>query len=167
LLLSLTGCGYHALHGGDADARLHVTMVRSHVANAAAADEVVQGVREALARDGALAPGDGYPRVEVEVLRADEVSEAIAGGAVPAARSSSVGIIARGWIVRFPGADAERDTGDLRALDAVAPAVDPRKDLLQHEDALRSVARRLGRRLGARILGHPTAGEEAAGGGDP
>jgi hypothetical protein len=163
-LLLAAGCGYRALHSGESYERLHVSLARAHVANAAAADDVLAGVREALAREGALASGDGYPRVEVEVLRADEVSEAIAGGAAPAARSSSVGLVARAWIVRDAGGDRERDTGDVRALGAVAPGADARTDLLQHDDAARAVARRLGRKLAARLLGHPAISEDALGG---
>jgi hypothetical protein len=40
---------------------------------------------------------------------------------------------------------------------------DPRADLFHHEDAVRSVARRLGTRLASRVLGHPTSSDEATG----
>ncbi|HEY8086996.1 MAG TPA: hypothetical protein VIF09_04105, partial [Polyangiaceae bacterium] len=69
-------CGYHAAYG--AGGRLHVHVVRSMVPDAVAADEVASGVREELAREGALEAGDGYPRVEIEVLREDEQSEGVA-----------------------------------------------------------------------------------------
>src|SRR5687767_11954285 len=70
-----TACGYRAVYGGAGGARLHVALVRSLVPDAVASDEVVAGVRERLAREGMLADGDGYPRIEVEVLRADEIAE--------------------------------------------------------------------------------------------
>jgi len=148
------------------------------VADAVACADVVGGVREALAKEGALAAGDGYPRIEVEVLRDDESSEGIAApgdGGLPAsvsqgarARATEVGLVARAHLVRTPGGPEERDTGDARAMDLVASDVtqgipDPRADLLHHEDALRLVARRLGERLALRILGVPTASDEGMG----
>src|SRR5205085_8553735 len=160
---------------------LHVVLVRSVVPHAVASDEVVSGVREELAREGALAAGDGYPRVEIEVLRVDETSDAIAaahpvagGRAVPAARATEVGVVARAWIVETRGADPVRDTGDVRALDlvgladiggtagttgtivgassldgpsgATAPGASAR-DAIRHESAARAAARRVGERL--------------------
>ncbi len=173
----LFGCGYHAVRGrGDAHG-LHVVLARSLVADAVASDEVVSGAREELVREGVLAPGDGYPRVEIEVLRADESSEGVASetaalgsgaGGAPRARATLVGFSARAWLVPAPGAAPERDTGDVRAMDLVATEAfasggAPRTDLFQHEDALRAVARRLGARLAARVLGHPVASDEAIG----
>jgi hypothetical protein len=177
LAVLLLGCGYHAVYGGDAE-KLHVVLLRSRVADAVASADVVSGVRERLAKEGALAGGDGYPRVEVEVLRADEGSEGIAapndagagasanGG--PRARATLVGLVARAHLVRSEGGPEERDTGDMRATDLVASDVtlgvpDPRSDLLHHEDALRGVARRLGERIALRILGIPTVTDDGTG----
>ncbi|MEO6572310.1 MAG: hypothetical protein ABIP89_00630, partial [Polyangiaceae bacterium] len=78
LLGGLSACGYRPLYSGAEAPRLHVTLARSVIADAIASDEVVSGVRATLAREGALAAGSGYPRVEVEVLRADERSEGVA-----------------------------------------------------------------------------------------
>jgi hypothetical protein len=162
-------CGYRPAVGGTEAERLRVVLVRSRVADAVAADEVVSGVREALARDGALAAGSGYPRVEVEVLRADEASAGIAapaGAAAPAARGVEVGIVARAWIVPSAGAEAVRDTGDVRAVDlvgtdlAASGAPDARADVFHQADALRAVARRVGERLGRKVLGHPSVADE-------
>jgi hypothetical protein len=175
--LALLGCGYQPLHGegatGPGAERLHVVLVGARVADAIASDEVASGVRTTLAKEGSLAPGAGYPRVEIEVLRADEASEGVVavGGArgVPRARASEVGIVARAWIVRTEGGPQERDTGDVRAFDLVATP--PRGELggdlaaesFRHDDTLRAVARRVGQRLGLRILGHPIARDESAG----
>jgi hypothetical protein len=173
--------------------------VRSLVADAVASDEVVSGVREELAREGALEAGEGYPRVEIEVLRADESSAGIAASpvspatnqgpvspatnqgpvnpatnlgpasdTVPLARATEVGLVARAWLVNAPGAATENDTGDLRAVDLVAldaptGALNARADAFHHVDALRAAARRLGHRLGARVLGQPTATDERIG----
>jgi hypothetical protein len=176
----LWGCGYHAVRGGADAHGLHVVLARSLVADAIASDEVVSGAREELVREGVLASGDGYPRVEIEVLRADESSEGVASeasvsatlgsgaGGAPRARATLVGFSARAWLVPALGAAPERDTGDVRAMDlvatdALATGGAPRTDLFQHEDALRAVARRLGARLAARVLGHPVASDEAIG----
>jgi hypothetical protein len=180
------GCGYHAVYGGEAE-RLRVVLVRSLVPDAVACDEVVSGVREELAREGALAPGDGYPRVEVEVLRADEASEGVAapsaalGGSAsnpganevpmqagPRARATEVGLVARACLVRARGGECERDTGDVRAMDLGASDVtagvpDVVSDAFHHRDLARDVGKRLGERLARHILGEPTASDEAVG----
>src|SRR5260370_42320494 len=94
-------CGYGPVYRGygvGSPARLHVTLLRTLVADAVASDEVASGAREELARRGALEDGDGYPRVEIEVLRADESSEGIAsgiGGALAPANEKTVA--ARAW----------------------------------------------------------------------
>lgn len=170
-------CGYHPLYGGETLTRLHVALLRSIVADEAATDEVLSGVREALAREGALAAGDGYPRVEVEVLRADEASEGIAAPSVamgsapgngPRARATEVGLVARAYVVIERGGPLQRDTGDVRAMDLVATDValgvpDLRAAAMHHVDALRLVAHRLGERLALYILGNPTAIDEGIG----
>jgi hypothetical protein len=190
LALVVAACGYRPLYGGGAaggasgdGARLHVVLVRSIVPDAIASDEVVSGVREELARDGALAAGDGYPRVEIEVLRLDESSDGIAaarpvagGPLVPHARGTEVGVVARAWVVTAAGGEPQRDTGDVRALDLVgtddvggsasggslsAPA--ERRDAFRHADAVRATAHRDGDRLAQRVLGHPVAPDEAMG----
>jgi hypothetical protein len=170
-------CGYHAVYGGEGGERLHVVLARAPVASAVAADEVVSGMREELAREGALASGDGYPRVEIEVTRLDEASDAIAAvgpagdprALVPAARATEVGVVARAWLTRGERADRERDTGDVRVLvatgatqatEATPTASAASIDTLHHEDALRAAARRAGIRLARRILGEPAPAED-------
>ncbi|HXN31973.1 MAG TPA: hypothetical protein VN894_08930 [Polyangiaceae bacterium] len=161
--LPALSCGYHAVYGGQGPERLHVQLVRTLVPDAVASDEVASGVREELLREGALEPGDGWPRAEVEVLRASESSEGIAARAGrPAARAIDVGLTGRAWIVRAPGASPERDTGDMRAaevisVDETAGVADPRSSWFHQEDALRAAARRLGRKLARKVMGHPAA----------
>ena len=171
----VAGCGYQPVHGGEnaTAERLHVHLVNARVADAITSDEVASGARNTLAKEGALAPGAGYPRVEIEVLRADETSEGViaVGGArgVPRARASEIGIVARAWLVRTEGGVRERDTGDVRAFDLVATPArgdiggDLAAESFRHDDALRAVARRVGQRLALRILGHPVAKDESAG----
>ena len=166
LALLLAACGYQPVHEARGDEKLAVVLATSSVPDAAASDEVVVGVREQLAKFGALAAGDGYPRCEIEVLRADEASEGISavedgsGGLVPSARATRVGIVARAWIVRAKDAPRERDTGDVRALETVSVAPDARSATFRHSDALKSAGRRVGRRLGTRILGLPAASDD-------
>ena len=162
-------CGYRAVYGNGEAERLHVTLSRSLLPYAVASDEVVSGAREELAREGALASGDGYPRIEIEVLRADESSEGIdAVSGQPRARATEVGLVARAWLVRERDAPRERDTGDVRAMDLLgvdlrAGELDSRRDAFLHDAALRSLARRVGKRLAARILGNPVAVDEGIG----
>jgi len=175
LCLAATDCGYRAVYGGGARPRLHVKLSRTLVPDVVASDEVVAGLREELARAGMLAPGEGFPRVEVEVLRADETSEGIADVAgSPTSRATDLGIAARAWIARAPGAPPESDTGDLRAEETVAvdetanPGADetasgtpdPRASAFHAADALRAAARRLGRSLAYKVTGLPAASDE-------
>jgi hypothetical protein len=139
-----------------------VHLVMESVSSSLVAQEVVRGVRDALAQEGALAPGEGYPRLEVEVLRTDESSEGIVQaltpqGGVPRARATDLAVVARAWIVRRAGAESELDTGDVRGEGLVgSPLGDSGREVWQREDSLRAIARRLGGRIALRILGHPT-----------
>ncbi|MDB4941005.1 MAG: hypothetical protein JWP97_539 [Labilithrix sp.] len=155
------------MHGGaDGAEHLAVVLATSKVPDAVASDEVVAGAREELARGGSLASGSGYPRCEIEVLRADETSEGIAavrgttGELEPSSRATRVGLVARAWVVRSPGAERERDTGDVRTFETVAVAPDARTSSFRQSDALRAAGRRLGQRLGARIRGIPAPADE-------
>jgi hypothetical protein len=175
-LLALS-CGYRSVYPPEGE-RLHEKVVRMLVPDAVACDEVASGVREELARGGSLDAGEGYPRVEIEVLRGGEASEGVAAvGGDPQARATDVSLTARAWIVRAAGGQPERDTGDVRADEAItiderggggAPPnhmtgqPDPRADLFHIPEARRAAARRLGRKLAERLLGLPSASEEAA-----
>jgi hypothetical protein len=151
------------VYGAHDGVKFSVALSSARVADAVAADEVLSGARDELAREGALAAGEGYPRVEVEVLRADETSQAVlapSGSNAPVARATDVAIVARAWIATAPGAEHERDTGDMRAADLVAPELTARADALSHADALRAAARRIGARLARKVLGHPAPSNE-------
>jgi hypothetical protein len=150
------------MHGGaGAGEHLHVALSESKIPDAVASDEVLAGLREELARGGALASGDGFPRCEVEILRADEASEGIAAGRdrddrlAPQSRATRVGLVARAWVLRAPGGARERDTGDVRAFETVAVAPDARTSTFRQSDALRAAGRNVGKRLAARIMGIP------------
>jgi hypothetical protein len=174
LSLVVSACGYRSIYAAGPPGRLHVKVVRALVADAVSADEVASGVREELARAGALEGGDGYPRVEIEVLRADETSEGIAVRASgPVARGTGVALVARAWVTAEEGAAPQADTGDMRAEESITVdevvetagnvetgGPDPRSSAFHHADASRAAARRLGRKLGARVLGQPAASED-------
>ncbi len=164
----LTGCGYQADYAQRAPERFSVVVTEARNADAIAADEVASGVRDELARRGALSSSN-FPRIEVQVLRQDERAESIArsAGGTPEARALTVGLVARGWIRMHRSDEPVRDTGDLRASDVRAVDRDGtgapslRADALHDEDARSAVARRLGERMARRILGDPVApGEE-------
>ena len=99
LTLALVGCGYRPVHGAAPAERFAVILASSNVTDVVASDEVVAGIRDELARSGALASGAAYPRCEVEVLRADEASDGIAavpnaeGVRLPQARATRVGVV--------------------------------------------------------------------------
>jgi hypothetical protein len=166
LALLLLACGYRSTAPGGEREHVSVVLVSSNVPSVTASDEVVAGLRDELARAGALEAGSGYPRCEVEVLRADEASEGIAavkngdGELVPTSRATRVGIVARAWVVRSKDGPRERDTGDVRALETIAVAANARAATFEQEDGLRAAARRAGKRLGIRILGLPSPSED-------
>lgn len=165
---NLPGCGYAPVHGQDRRPaeRFAVVLASSSVPDAVVADEVLAGVRDELARWDAVAPGQGYPRCEVEVLRVDEASEGIAavpnadGRLMPSARATRLGVVARAWIVRGPSDTPHGDTGDLRAFDTSRTASSSEGAAFAYDDALRAAARRLGHKLGARIVGIPAASDD-------
>jgi hypothetical protein len=160
--LTLVGCGYQPLYATPAGEAFHVHLVKSQVSSVLVAEEVVRGARDTLAEEGALAPGDGYPELDIEVLRADESSEGIVQqqtpqGGIPKARATDLAVVARAWVVRREGAPVELDTGDLRAGGLMgSPLGNAGAEVWQREDSLRAIARRLGGRIAMRILGHPT-----------
>ena len=154
-------CGYQPLYATPGGEAYHVHLSKNFTASAVVADEVLRGAREELAKEGALASGDGYPRLEIEVLRADETSEGIVGvnapeGQLPKARASEIGVVVRAFVTRRSGGAVELDTGDLRQdVLAGAPLGDSVRETWQREDALRAAARRLGGRAVLKVLGHP------------
>jgi hypothetical protein len=156
----LAACGYQPVYAAGPQAKLRVAVVRSLVPDAVAADEVAAGMRDELARAGALQAGEGYPRVEIEVLRADEASEGIvAGPSGPLSRATDIALVARAWIAASPGVTSS-DTGDMRAEVTIAVDATPLASGFHAADALRAAGRRLGHAMGARLLGLPAATEE-------
>jgi hypothetical protein len=179
-VLGLASCGYRPLYGGErGDERFSVIGVTPLVVDASVVSEVQAGVRSGLARGGALRGGNEYPRVIVEVLRIDATSEGIqalpggtrgttvgglpispGGPLAPLARGTRIGVLARAWVERAPGAARERETGDLRTADVMQTESDARLEVLRLDDTSRAAARRLGERLARRVLGEPDAPDD-------
>lgn len=160
------GCGYRAEYGGPApDQPLTLAAAPASVARADVVQATLAGAREELSSAGALRPGSRYPRVVVEVLRVDESGTGIAVSAsdpeLPLARGSSVAVVGRAWVEERAGEAPARDTGDIRRVERYAPAADARLESERHSRALRSAARRLGRALGRRLMGHAEPADEA------
>ena len=166
LTIAGAGCGYQSAYAGAGSEHLHVVLVSSKIPDVVATDEVLAGVRDALARRASLAAGDGYPRCEVEVLRIDEASEGVVatpnvdGRLLPQSRATRVGIVARAWIVPAKGQPPTRDTGDVRAFETSAVQETAAASAFQTDDAWRAAARRLGNQLGSRLMGLPSASED-------
>lgn len=161
--LLIASCGYRSVYAERE--KLGVALSTSNVPDAIATDEVLAGMREELAKYGALGTGSSYPRAEIEVLRADEASEGVAAAdgpdrLVPQSRATRVGLVVRAWISRGPNQSIERDTGDLRSLETIGVAPDPKSAAFSYDDALRTAGRRAGKRLADRLLGLPAPTEE-------
>jgi hypothetical protein len=153
------GCGYHAAYGNDANARAFSLVAAPFTTpELEVVQSVLAGARTELSRIGALAPGSSYPELVVEVLRVDEVASGIraaptAGGVLPLAASSSVGVVIRGWVVEAPGAPPTRDTGDVRCVETVAQGGDPSRSAYAAEEGARAAGRRAGEIVTRRALG--------------
>lgn len=178
-------CGYRPVLGTGTDRRYHVALVENLVADAVVADEVVAGLREELARYGALLPDDGYPRVEVEVLRQDEEAEGVVAGSVggpsggggraeqqPLARGLRRSVVGRAGVRRSPQDETEGDTADVRVVDVLSnenakggegTGAGVSAAFFSGADLSRVAARRLGRRLARRVLGLPGPQDEGVG----
>lgn len=155
------GCGYRPLRSlPAAPGELSVVAAPSQVPDVTLVGDAVFGAQAALAREARLGRG-AYPRLMVELLRVDERSSgALDLGGQPLARGVSLGLLGRAWVLDAPGASPRFDTGDVRVATDVSAEADPRVDTLRRDDALRSLARRLGESLAGRVLGLPTPLDE-------
>jgi hypothetical protein len=153
-------CGYRPAYGGERPGiRLYVDPAGQRVAQPAAVHQALAGVREELAHAGVLAPGRGYPRVIVEVVRVDERGTGTAPAAqdLPLARGTAVGVVIRAWVQSKPGGPAERDTGDVRRVSYVAAGVRANVDSNSYQQALQAASRRAGKAAGRLLMGEPVA----------
>lgn len=160
--LLLTSCGYRPVHAvRDPLGPFSVVAGPVHAPEAALAAALAEGARAELARAGELGDWGAPAAVEVELLRVDETSEgiALAGPELPLARGVRVTAVGRARVRRAGSASAERDTGDVRASEAVTRGSGPAPALVLHDEAGRAAARRLGEILVRRLLGFAEPGE--------
>lgn len=84
-----------------------------------------------------------------------------AGGRLPLARASEVGVVGRAYVVETPGGRKLRDTGDLRRVETVAQGGDLVRGGFAYSEAVRAASRRLGAALVRRALGQAEPAIEA------
>ena len=162
-LLLLGGCGYQpAYEARPVATRLSVAPADPKAPRSGVVHATMAGARAELSRAGQLAPGTGYPRMVVEVLRIDEQSSGIAAPPpppgetrIPLARGSAVGVLGRAWVEQERGGPPRRDTGDMRRVESYGGGPDAAVESTRHDEAVRAAARQLGRALARRILGEP------------
>jgi hypothetical protein len=161
VLAAPSACGYHSALDRPPERRLAVVAAPFATPHAEAVQEVLNGVREELARAEALG-SSGFPRVVVEVVRVDELPAGIQapGGETPLGRGASLGVTARAWVEEREGSPAGLDTGDIRRVETVGQGADSVASGLAAIDAIRASARRVGRALALRILRMPEASIE-------
>ena len=158
----LFGCGYEPVYSTERpEVRLSVEAAPYATPNLEAVAATVSGVRRSLSTAGVLRPGDGYPRVMVEVVRVDEraagmiAEESPNGIERPSARAASLGVVGRAWVEEVERGPRTRDTGDVRRTATYAVGSTTLTEEPRYEGALRSAAHALGQALGRRILGEP------------
>ena len=158
----LSGCGYEPVYSTERpEIRLTVQAAPYGTPNLEAVAATVSGVRRSLSSAGVLRPGEGYPRVMVEVTRVDEraagmiAEQAAEGEERPSARAASLGVVGRAWIVEVEQGPRTRDTGDVRRTATYAVGSTTLAEQPRYEVAVRSAGHALGQALGRRILGEP------------
>ncbi|HWA74860.1 MAG TPA: hypothetical protein VG937_21100 [Polyangiaceae bacterium] len=157
-------CGYRPAESAGAGERLCVLAAPNKVPDFGAVQAVLDGAREELSRHAALADGDQYPCLRIELLRVDEVpagvaAVSVAGSQKARARGTSVALVGRAWVERSPGAAISRDTGDLRRVARLQTSTGLLEGV-RHDRGLDSAALELGRDLARRVLGLPTPSDE-------
>ena len=168
VLLATSGCGYHLVHDPhgphDPAGPFTITSGPAHTPDAALAAAAEEGARAELSRAGELAPAAGgaaLAEIEIELVRVEETSEgvALASPDLPLARATRVTVIGRARVHRATAAAPERDTGEVRASEAVARIASAGQALIARDEGGRTAARRLGEILVRRLLGFPEPGE--------
>ncbi|MDX2054132.1 MAG: hypothetical protein SFV15_17160 [Polyangiaceae bacterium] len=163
MLAVLHGCGYRSVYAEfPGKVRLSVAAPKSRVAYLGAVGGAVDGLRTALSQNAAYSWSDGYPRVELEVVRVDErpvgVLELKPG--VPLGRGSEVSVTARAWVLSAKGEAPTRSTGDVRRTRAYGHAAGAAANNVEREKAIRRAAEATGQALAERILGLPVASDD-------
>jgi len=162
-----SGCGYGTLasHGASAGGpRLFVAHGEATTPSARTADALVAAVSGRLAEASELRGGEGFPRVEVDLVRVDETVEALAAaGNTPLSRGLRITVVGRARVLRAPGEPPALDTGDMSAHVTVTAGGTSASALVLRDEASAGAARLLGRRLAERVLGLPSPSDEGRG----
>jgi hypothetical protein len=152
-----SACGYQSIRGqAENRGTLAIAAVGQRSAEPRVDAAVLSGVGLALSQEGLLRAGQGYPRVEVEILRVERFSGAVALSAEgkPLARSIGMAVLGRAWVALQDGSRVE-ETGDVREEAYRAAGTLGAAEIQNDEEALQAVATRLGKKMGARVLGYP------------
>jgi hypothetical protein len=156
-----TACGYRAVYA-QSSSRLSVSAGQTLVPETGAVQAALSGARAELAAAGRLADDGEFPRLALDVLRADEVSRGIhVQSGTPIAGGMGVAVVVRGRILPGPDLESALDTGDVRRAAQVTGDVDPRADSAAYDLALRAAAERAGRAAARIALGIPEPSDEA------
>jgi hypothetical protein len=163
--LMLGACGYRAVYSAERPTqRLSVRVGAPRSPDLAAAEAAVSGARAELSSAGVLGADGTFPRLDVEVLRVDEVGTGVAEsprhGNVPEARGSGVAVVVRGLVYEQPGIVA-RDSGNVRRAEWVSSASGSADGAMTYDAAVRAASRRAGRAVARRVLGIPEPANEA------
>ena len=164
LALALSACGYTSVHAaGPPHASLSVEPAAPGIPDPGAAEACALGARAALNAEGALGD-DTAPRLIVRVTRLEETTTgtAMAGGR-PTGRGSRLVLFGEATLVRRAGEAPEKFSA--RSSEAIADRTDAADELRSRDDAVRELARNLGRELALRALGRPDGGTGRDAGG--
>lgn len=161
----LFSCGYEPVHGAlSPSTTLSVVLATQRAPHLRTATQVGAAIRRELSRHHLVAGGEGYPRVEYEVLRVDERSAAISQVnelSPPLARGSAISVVVRAWVVEAPGGPRTRDTGDIRRVARFATQSSAGASREQYEAAISAAASRAGEAAAKRVLGEPVPADQA------
>ncbi len=166
-LVSQAACGYRTAYGGTPPStRLAVSAAPSRSPESGALVAILAGLRGELSRAGVLDPGNGYPRVVVELVRIDERGTAQGlttrpgdDRELPRAAGALVGVTARAW-VELSESQLERDTGDVRRTAAFGSAANAGLDSARREAALDAAGYAVGEAIGRRVMGEIDVAQE-------
>jgi hypothetical protein len=168
--LLLSGCGYSTIQGRAAtpEMRLVVVPEAGGYADAAAVEAMVLGARAALSSEGALGEA-GSPAVRVRLVRLEESTAGTRLGSVGGAETvegRGSRLVLRGEATLVPaGGGSGPETFTAAVAEPVAFQSTTTAEARSRDDAIREMARILGRELVLRALGRSDGGTGRRAGG--
>jgi hypothetical protein len=167
----LSGCGYSTVQARPqtAEARLFVVPEAAGYSDAAAVESLVLGARAALSSEGALGEADS-PALRVRIVGLDETTAgtrlgSVAGGGSesPEGRGSRLVLRGEATLGGRGGEPGQRFTASV--AEPVAFQSTTTAEARSRDDAIREMARILGRELVLRALGRSDGGTGRRAGG--